>query len=311
MKLLNKYLISFAALAFAACSSMDIDDAEAVSENFPEDFDDAVYMELHPELVSMQVRNYIADYNASVKESLVPDSIIADSNAFSADTALLHQIYATPCYGGYGETRWADAWAPVITDSLVCQLKEVYVQLNLWKKTTVKDSAGTDSTSEGKVDSTTFSLVAPITVVKDSADTTKFVSVTGMPKDDTTATDPVTYVISDSLDVLTGKLMGTTKTDTASCDTIPNEKPGSLKSVDVTFLHGFNFIDTRDDWKKIKAVPIDTFAISLQYVLYGESHGWAYRKCKDTEKDNPKISEEYPVTKRYCVDAKGVVREIK
>ena len=307
MKLLNKYLISFAALAFAACSSMDIDDAETVSENFPEDFDDAVYMELHPELVSMQVRNYIADYNASVKESLVPDSIIADSNAFSADTALLHQIFATPCYGGYGETRWADAWAPVITDSLVCQLKEVYVQINLWKKTTVTDS----STGEESVDSTSINLVAPITVVMDSTDTTKFVSVTGMPKDDSTATDPVTYVISDSLDVLAGAKRGKTQMDTVGCDTIPNEKPGSLKSVDVTFLHGFNFIDTRDDWKKIKAVPIDTLAISLQYVLYGESHGWAYRKCKDTEKDNPKISEEYPVTKRYCVDAKGDVREIK
>jgi len=307
MKLLNKYLISFAALAFAACSSMDVDDAEAISENFPEDFDGAVYMELHPELVSIQVRNYIADYNAGVKESLLADSVTADADAFTADTALLHKIYATPCYGGFGEARWQDAWAPVITDSLVCQMKDVFVQINLWKKTTVTDS----STGEESVDSTTINLVAPITVVMDSTDTTKFVSVTGMPKDDSTATDPVTYVISDSLDVLTGKNMGKTQKDTVGCDTIPNEKPGSLKPLDVNFLKNFNFIDSRDDWNKIKAVPIDTLAISLQYVMFGESHGWAYRKCKDSEKDNPAIAEEFPVKKRYCADADGVVREIK
>ena len=306
MKLLNKYLISFAAVALAACSSMDIDDAEAISENFPEDFDGAVYMELHPELVSIQVRNYIADYNASVKESLAAEAVTADADAFAADTALLHQIYATPCYGGYGEERWQDAWAPVITDSLVCRTEKVYVQLNLWKKTTV-----TDSTGEEKVDSTNFSLVAPITVVKDSADTTKFVSVTGMPKDDSTATEPVTYEISDSVNVLTGKNMGKSEMDTVGCDTIPNEKPGSLKPLEVNFLKNFNFIDTRDDWKKIKAVPIDTLAISLQYVMFGEAHGWAYRKCKDSEKNNPAIAEEYPVKKRYCADADGVVREIK
>ncbi len=306
MKLLNKYLISFAAVALAACSSMDIDDAEAISENFPEDFDGAVYMELHPELVSIQVRNYIADYNASVKESLAAEAVTADADAFAADTALLHQIYATPCYGGYGEERWQDAWAPVITDSLVCRTEKVYVQLNLWKKTTV-----TDSTGEEKVDSTTINLVAPITVVKDSADTTKFVSVTGMPKDDSTATEPVTYEISDSVNVLTGKNMGKSEMDTVGCDTIPNEKPGSLKPLEVNFLKNFNFIDSQDDWKKIKAVPIDTLAISLQYVMFGEAHGWAYRKCKDSEKNNPAIAEEYPVKKRYCADADGVVREIK
>lgn len=306
MKLLNKYLISFAALAFAACSSMDIDEAESISENFPEDFDGAVYMELHPELVSIQVRNYITDYNAGVKESLAPEAVTADADAFVADTSLLHKIYATPCYGGFGETRWQEAWAPVITDSLVCQMKEVFVQLNLWKKTTVTDSAGEES-----VDSTTFSLVAPITVVRDSADTTKFVSVTGMPKDDSTATDPVTYEISDSLDVVAGKKMGTTKTDTVGCDTIPKETPGSLKPLDVNFLKNFNFIDTQDDWTKLTKVPIDTFAISLQYVMFGESHGWAYRKCKDSEKDNNPIAEEFPVTKRYCADDAGVVREIK
>ena len=306
MKLLNKYLISFAALAFAACSSMDIDDAEAISENFPDDFDGAVYMELHPELVSLQVRNYIADYNAGVKESVAAEAVTADADAFTADTALLHKIYATPCYGGFGEERWQDAWAPVITDSLVCKTQMAYVQINLWKKTTVTDSAGEES-----VDSTTFSLVAPITVVMDSVDTTKFVSVTGMLKDDSTATDPVTYEMSDSLNVLAGKNMGKTQMDTVSCDTIPKETPGSLKPLDVTFLKNFNFIDTQDDWAKIKAVPIDTLAISLQYVMFGESHGWAYRKCKDSEKSNNPIAEEYPVTKRYCADADGVVREIK
>ena len=77
------------------------------------------------------------------------------------------------------------------------------------------------------------------------------------------------------------------------------------------FLAAFNFVNTTKDWEMIKAIPIDTFAISLHYVVFGELNGWAYRKCKDSEKENPVISEEYPVTKRYCADASGVVREIK
>ena len=69
MKLLNKFLIPFAALSLAACSSLDVDDSEAFTENFPEDFDGAVYMELHPQLVSLQVRNYIVNYNADAKDA--------------------------------------------------------------------------------------------------------------------------------------------------------------------------------------------------------------------------------------------------
>ena len=304
MKLLNKFLIPFAALSLAACSSLEVDEAEAISENFPEDFDGAVYMELHPELRSLQVRNYVADYNAGL--SISADSVKADTAAFAADTAQLHQIYVDPNLGGYSETHWVDAFAPVVSDSLVCQVENVYEYLNLKKVAVATDSAS----GEDKVDSTDIKLYRPITVVRDSADTTKIISVSGLT--DTAATDPETFVLSDSLFLLSGANMGKMIKDTLGCDTIPKETPGALPALTVKYLKNFNFVDTRDDLSRLKKVPVDTLAISLQYVMYGESHGWAYRRCKESEASNPVISEEFPgVTKRYCADADGIVREIK
>ena len=306
MKLLNKFLIPFAVLSLAACSSMEVDEAEAISENFPEDFDGAVYMELHPELRSLQVRNYVADYNAGVKDLLPEDSVKADTAAFSADTSLLHQIYTEPTLAGYTEAHWQLAFSPVVSDSLVCQVENVYEYLNLKKVAVATDSAS----GEDKVDSTDIKLYRPITVVRDTADTTKIISVSGLT--DTAATDPETFVLSDSLFLLSGTNMGKMVKDTLGCDTIPKETPGSLPALTVKYLKNFNFVDTRDDLSRLKTIPVDTLAISLQYVMYGESHGWAYRRCKESEKSNPIISEEFPgVTKRYCADADGIVREIK
>lgn len=297
MKLLNKFLIPFAALSLAACSSMDVDDSEAVTENFPDDFSGAVYMELHPELVSLQVRNYIVNVNTEAKDDslLTAEAIKADEEAFTADTAQLHKIYASPYYGGYGEERWQEAIAPVETMERKCKTQSRYTTVNL------NQISGEDTTH--------IKLLDPITFVKDSTDTSKIVSVVG--KSDSAATEVDTLVLSDTLVLLSGKNRGTAVVDTVSCDTTYNSTPGSINAQHVKFLMNFNFVNTTKDWEALKAIPIDTFAISLQYVFFGESHGWAYRKCKDSEKKNPVISEEYPVTKRYCADADGVVREIK
>jgi hypothetical protein len=45
----------------AACSSMEVDDDELYVENFPKDFADTVYMNLHPELASIQIKQYVKD----------------------------------------------------------------------------------------------------------------------------------------------------------------------------------------------------------------------------------------------------------
>ena len=294
MKLLNKFLIPFAALSLAACSSLDVDDSEAFTENFPEDFDGAVYMELHPQLVSLQVRNYIVNYNADAKDAdslITAETVVADSLEFIADTAQLHKIYASPYYGGYGEERWQEAMEP--TMNLKCKMQDRYTMVNL------NQISGEDTTH--------IKLLDPITFVKDSTDTSKIVSVVG--KADSAATEVDTLVLSDTLVLLSGKNRGTAVPDTVSCDT--TYSPGAVSAPQLKFLAAFNFVNTTKDWEMIKAIPIDTFAISLHYVVFGELNGWAYRKCKDSEKENPVISEEYPVTKRYCADASGVVREIK
>lgn len=295
MKLLNKFLISIAAVSLVACSSMDVEESEAIAENFPDDFSGAEYMELHPELVSLQIRNYIAGYNDEVKASLSAEAIAEDAQAFVDDTVQLRKIYANPYYGGFGDDRWVEAFKPIDTIAVTCKTANVFTQLNM------KQVSGEDTTD--------IKVIAPITVVKDADDTNKIVKVTGMT--DSAATEPETFELNDTLFLLKGNKMGSSKTDTVSCDTTHGEKPGALKTLDVNYLKNFNIVDTKNDLAKIESIPLDTFAISLQYVVFGEANGWAYRKCKDSEKDNPVITEEYPVSKRYCADAAGNAREIK
>ncbi len=82
---------------------------------------------------------------------------------------------------------------------------------------------------------------------------------------------------------------------------IPNDKRRQLLK--------FNFYDAKDDLTALAAVPVDTFAISSQYLVFGQAHGWAYRVCTEAEKNNPLQSEEYPMKKLYCADG-DVIREI-
>ena len=48
-------------------------------------------------------------------------------------------------------------------------------------------------------------------------------------------------------------------------------------------LKKFNFVDRTDDYAALKAIPVDYVAISEQYMIFGKSHGWAYRYCRDDE----------------------------
>lgn len=55
-----KYLFSVAAVAaLFGCSSMEIDEAEALQENFPADFSVEEYMSIHPRLRYLQIKDYI------------------------------------------------------------------------------------------------------------------------------------------------------------------------------------------------------------------------------------------------------------
>jgi hypothetical protein len=49
---------------------MDVDDDELYVENFPKDFVDSVYMKLHPELKSIQIKQFVASHNDSLKKKM-------------------------------------------------------------------------------------------------------------------------------------------------------------------------------------------------------------------------------------------------
>lgn len=207
------FLFALGTVAFTACSSLDVNQAESMAENYPKDFVAADYMALHPGLRSLQIQDYVKDYNS--KLSLDKSLISEDSAAFLADTSLLHRIYVNPIYAGYSEELWAEDWDVSISEKKDCDTCAVVL----------------DTTAGG----------------------------------------------------------------------IPSDKRRQLIK--------FNFHDTLDDLAALEAVPVDTFAISSQYLMFGQAHGWAYRACSDAERNNPIQSEEYPMKKLYCADG-DVVREI-
>ncbi len=299
MKLLNKYLISVAAISMVACSSMDVEYSEAVEENFPDDFDHAVYMQLHPELVSLQVRDYVNTYNAEAKTKLTPEQISADVDSFHANLDQIHQIYADPNLGGFSEAQWEAIWLPVESEKTTCGNK--FTVLNLQQIVAGEGDA---------VDTVKIKLLDPITITPEGATSPdSIVSVKGAVDSAGTLKE---YTMGDSIWVMSGKNMGTSVVDSATCvtkvDTIPST---GIPTVTKNYLEKFNFVDTKDDLTRLKKIPLDTMAFSIQYILFGRDNGWAYRKCKEDEASNPAITETYPVTKLYCVDEAGVVREIK
>lgn len=285
MKNSFKYLMLLAVAALTACSSMEVDEAEAVEENFPSDFVAAEYMELHPSLRSLQVRDYVDAYNDNL--GLSKEEIEADTAAFMADTAQLHKIYTEPTLGGYSEELWEESWESYYEDSTSCIIETDTVSMKL-------DDLVNDQVLTVYVESITYDAEGVITEIQGYEDSAK--------------TSAVTHVISTDLTV--AKRGTVTVPDTISCETIQVEISGGLTKDVVRQLKLFSFHDTEKDYEKLLKVPVDTFAISYQYVLFGRSHGWPYRACKDDELDNPIQTETYPVSKLYCADG-ALIREIK
>lgn len=285
MKNSFKYLMLLAVAALTACSSMEVDEAEAVEENFPSDFVAAEYMELHPSLRSLQVRDYVDAYNDNL--GLSKEEIEADTAAFMADTAQLHKIYTEPTLGGYSEELWEESWESYYEDSTSCIIETDTVSMKL-------DDLVNEQVLTVYVESITYDAEGVITEIQGYEDSAK--------------TSAVTHVISTDLTV--AKRGTVTVPDTISCETIQVEISGGLTKDVVRQLKLFSFHDTENDYEKLLEVPVDTFAISYQYVLFGRSHGWPYRACKDDELDNPIQTETYPVSKLYCADG-ALIREIK
>ena len=113
MKKLYQYTMVLLAGVLGACGSMSVNDPYA--EALPADFNTTVYMNLHPELRTAQIKDYVAFENDVYQDSVTKAggdySAIktADETAFLADVASLMQICTNPLLAGWSAERCA-AW---------------------------------------------------------------------------------------------------------------------------------------------------------------------------------------------------------
>jgi hypothetical protein len=113
MKKLHQYMMILVAGVLGACGSMSVSDPYA--EALPADFNAQEYLSLHPQLRVRQIKDFVADYNSQVKDSLGKeyDAVKkADDDAFLANTDMLGAIYMHPQIGGHT----SDDWAGILAD---------------------------------------------------------------------------------------------------------------------------------------------------------------------------------------------------
>lgn len=299
MKKLYQGLTIIATAALTACSSMEISEAEALAENYPADFDAAVYLEIHPVLMTMQILDYVKDENAAFKKSLDADAykakVTEDSIAFLEDTASLHKIYVSPRYYAETEEKWANFWVDKV-DTIV---DTVYVTKVAEVKLDSLDSAGAVLSSvKIYVDS----------IVMDSAGVL-FSEIFG--KTDTTDTTLTKFVIDGVTTKARTTVMDTVSTrDSISYKPIPAGLDSSLK----ISLSMYNLYGVKKDLETLDKLEGDTEAAARQFVAFGRDHGWAYRRCLPSELGNEAVNPvintvKYPATSLYC-DDNGTARKI-
>ena len=308
-----KILFSIAvASAVVGCSSMAVDENEALEGNLPSDFDVNEYMELHPELKRLQIKDYIANYNNRVTKAAAGSAEFkaakaADETAFE-DTASMRKIMTT--YAGYTDEAWSIALQNSLKDSAVTETRKDTLALGVKSKTEedakfVKVWFCPDSTNKGSI-TLEADAVSAVTAFADSTCAGEAKDYAAADYDYNLKTDKPaeaglkTREVKDTLDMI--KLLD----------------KGSDLFKDAKL---YNFVDATNDWEKIAAIPLDLFAISYQYSAYGQDHGWAYRRCKEGDNLGQKLYEldpatltynataEYPMTKLYC-DDNGEPREL-
>ena len=237
MKKLHHYMMILLAGVLGACSSMSVDNS--YEDSFPAGFSNREYVELHPFLLTLQIKDYVNDYNARLKKevgiSAYNVQVTQDSATLLGNIAVLQQIYLDPIYVG----GTADGWDAGVQELVAIQTAKAAV------------AAGSAT----------------------------------------------------SADSATAK-----KTPALWTEVIP-----------------FNFIGVADDFTALKNMPIDSMAFSSQYVMFGRTHGWAYRACRPDEANNTarndlpiKNAQATPAQKGefvadmglYCRDATGVDRLI-
>lgn len=335
-----KYLLSVAvASALVACSSMDIDDKEALAENFPEDFADSTYLNLHPELVRIQIKDYVAKVNKSASDSVgalvdsatakcnkedadcisaakavktaYDNAVTADTAAYYADTASLHKILTNPFLGGFTEADWQGAWNVSFTktDSAITKKDTILFRIDSVAgadtvKIMLKLRKDGDTTKTGEItyDATDSAKIAKIKGYRYEYKDKKWVS------DDSTAlvevemTEGMSFAKKNAVE---------TELDTIGHVIDSVAVSGGLSKDHLKVLKALNLNVTNKDFDVLKAAPIDTFAVTYQYVMFGRDHGWAYRRCTEAETANPSFDiEVYPATKLYCADENGITHEI-
>ena len=288
-----------ATAALMACSSMDVSDAEAVAENYPADFDAGVYLELHPVLFNLQLLNYVKDGNARLKNTMEADAYKAmaesDSLAFLADTATVHKFYVSPKYAAFTEEEWAGLWVErrdtttkkvtvtrvkqVTLDSLDADGKKLG-SLVVYVDSLILDSAGNATAVLGKLDS-----AATEATQIDIDNVTLKINSNGIERDSITKDSTIVEVTPPGLDASVTK-----------------------------YVVPYNMYGVLNDLDSLEKIPGDTEAAARQFVAFGKSHGWAYRRCNPDELANTAVDPlynpvVYPATKLYC-DDNGVAREI-
>lgn len=316
-----KILFSIAvASAFVGCSSMSVDEAEALEGNLPADFDVNEYIELHPELKRIQIKDFISIHNSNAEAAARSAGIYtefkaakaADEAAFEQDTATIHKIVTT--YAGYSDDDWNLTLQGSSKDSIIYETTTDTLAVGVKSKTEADAKFAKvwfcpDSANGGSI---TLDADAAISAVSAFADST----CTG------TATD---YAAADyEFNTKTDKPAEAglkIRENKDSVGVVPVPVEGMVNPSLVKAAKEYNFVDALNDWELIATIPLDLFAISYQYSVYGQEHGWAYRRCKEGDNLGQKLYEldpvtatyiataEYPMTKLYC-DDNGEPREL-
>lgn len=290
MKCFRLYLTTLVAAFMVACSSMEVDDNELYSENYPKDFVDSVYINLHPELIAIHVKNYVKSYNQSIKDSLSAEKyeemFAEDTAAFLGDTAQLHELYINSRCLGFSEDAWSEIWEQVPTSEETCNVSYTYKKVFLI------------------IDTTKVKIFVDSVLLNDEGNFKTFYG-----RIDSTGTTQK-FDLGDSIKYFN---QGAEYDSVAVCDTNEVMVDGSLSAVEKSLLMECNFVGKSDDLKALEKVSYDKKAVVYQYLVYGRSHGWTYRYCTAAEKKNPIrpiLDASESTDKLYC-DDNGVAREIK